>query len=90
MSVVFIILVMANLFGKSGNIIIGSGIRGYGDTRWMLFTQIMGTVGVVLLASLFVFVLKLGMLGVFAAVLADEAMRTGINAIRFMRIKFEK
>ena len=90
MSVVFIILVMANLFGKSGNIIIGSGIRGFGDTRWMLFTQVMGTIGVILLASLFVFVLKLGMLGVFAAVLADEAMRTGINAIRFMRIRFEK
>ena len=88
MSVVFIILVMANLFGKSGNIIIGSGIRGSGDTRWMLFTQILGTVSVVLLACLFVFVLKFGMLGVFAAVIVDELSRAGINAIRFIKVKF--
>lgn len=88
MSVIYIILVAANLFGKSGNIIIGSGIRGYGDTRWMLFTQTMGTFGVVGLAALFVFVFKLGMLGVFIAVLCDEALRAIINYIRFSKIKF--
>ena len=88
MSVIFIILVAANLFGKSGNIIVGNGIRGYGDTKWMLFTQILGTVGVVSLAALFVFVFKMGMLGVFVAVLCDEALRAIINFIRFLRIKF--
>ena len=88
MSVLFIILVAANLFSKSGNVIVGSGIRGYGDTKWMLFTQILGTVGVVALAAFFVFVLKLGMLGVFIAVMCDEGLRAVINSIRFMRIKF--
>lgn len=88
MSVVYIILVAANLFGKSTNIIVGNGIRGYGDTKWMLFTQIMGTAGVVGMAALCVFVLKLGMLGVFIAVLCDEAIRAVINAIRFLRIRF--
>ncbi|MBQ2601584.1 MAG: MATE family efflux transporter, partial [Treponema sp.] len=88
MSVIYIILVAANLFGKSGNMIIGSGIRGYGDTRWMLFTQIIGTIGVVGMASLCVFVFKLGMLGVFIAVLCDEAIRMVINFIRFLKIKF--
>ena len=88
MSVIFIILVAVNLFGKSGNIIVGSGIRGYGDTKWMLFTQILGTVGVVALAALFVFVFKLGMLGVFIAVMCDEGLRAVINSIRFMKIKF--
>ena len=88
MSVIFIILVAVNLFGKSGNIVIGSGIRGYGDTKWMLFTQVLGTVGVVGLASLFVFVFKLGILGVFIAVLVDEASRAVINFIRFSKIKF--
>ena len=88
MSVIFIILVAANLFGKSGNIIIGNGIRGYGDTKWMLFTQILGTVGVVAHAALFVFVFKMGMLGVFVAVLCDEAIRAVINFIRFLKIKF--
>lgn len=88
MSVIYIILVAANLFGKSGNIIIGNGIRGYGDTKWMFFTQALGTVGVVALACLCVFVFKLGMLGVFIAVLCDEAIRAVINFIRFLRIKF--
>ena len=88
MSVIYIILVAINLFGKSGNIVIGSGIRGYGDTRWMLFTQLLGTVGVVSLSALFVFVFKFGILGVFIAVLCDEALRAIINFVRFLRIKF--
>ncbi len=88
MSVVFVIIVAANLFGKSGNIILGSGIRGYGDTKWMLFTQGLGTVGVVAIAALCVFVFKLGMLGVFIAVLCDEGSRALINFVRFSRIKF--
>jgi Na+-driven multidrug efflux pump len=88
MSVVYIILVAVNLFGKSGNIIFGNGIRGYGDTKWMLFTQILGTFSVVGLAALFVFVFKLGMLGVFIAVLCDEGSRALINFARFSRIKF--
>ena len=88
MSVIYIILVTANLFGKSGNIIIGNGTHGYGDTKWMFFTQVLGTVGVVGLAFLCVFVFKLGMLGVFIAVLCDEAIRAVINFIRFLRIKF--
>ena len=88
MSVIFIILVAVNLFGKSGNIIIGNGIRGYGDTKWMFFTQILGTVGVIGLSCLCVFVFKLGMLGVFIAVLCDEAVRAVINFVRFLKIKF--
>jgi len=88
MSVIYIILVAVNLFGKSGNIIVGNGIRGYGNTKWMLFTQIFGTVMVVSLAALCVFVFKLGIIGVFIAVLCDEAIRAVINFIRFMRIKF--
>ena len=88
MSVIYIILVAVNLFGKSGNIVVGSGIRGYGDTKWMLITQALGTFGIITLSSLFVFVFKLGILGVFCAVLCDEAIRAVINFIRFLRIKF--
>ena len=88
MSVIFVILVAVNLFGKSTNIVVGNGIRGYGDTKWMMFTQIMGTVGVVGLAALCVFVFKMGMLGVFVAVLCDEAVRALINFVRFLKIRF--
>lgn len=88
MSVIYIILVAANLFGKSTNIVVGNGIRGYGDTKWMMFTQVMGTFGVVGIAALCVFVFKLGMLGVFVAVLCDEAVRALINFVRFLKIRF--
>lgn len=88
MSVIFLLLVMFNLFGKSGNIIIGNGIRGYGDTKWMLITQSIGTVGVVAIAAVFVYVLHLGLLGVFVAVVLDEALRAIVNTFRFFRIKF--
>ena len=87
-TVLYLILVAVNLFGKSTNIIAGNGIRGYGDTRWMLFTQIFGTVDVVAVAALCVFALKWGMPGVFIAVLFDEAVRGLINYIRYRKIKF--
>ncbi len=87
-SVLYIILVAANLFGKSTNIIAGSGIRGYGNTKWMLITQAFGTVDVVLIALLCVFVFKLGMLGVFIAVLCDEAFRAVVNFVKYKKIKF--
>lgn len=79
---VYLMLVCLNLYGKSGNIIIGSGIRGSGNTRWMFFTQIFGTFFVIGCACLFVFVLGLGMIGVFLAVIADEAVRAVINLFK--------
>jgi len=88
MSVMFIIMAAGNQFGKAGNIVIGNGIRGFGDTKWMLITQIFGTVEVIALAALFVFVFKWGILGVFIAVIYDEAFRAVINSIRFLKIKF--
>ena len=88
MSVIYIILVAVNLFGKSANIIVGNGIRGYGDTKWMLATQILGTIDVIGISLLFVNVLKWGMPGVFVAILFDEALRGIINFIRYRRIVF--
>jgi len=88
MSVIFVILVMFNLFGKSGNIVIGGGIRGYGDTRWMLITQIVGTFSVVGMSALFVFVFKWGILGVFLAVIFDEGFRAIVNSVRFLKVRF--
>ena len=85
-SAIFLFMIGLNLFSKSGNIIIGNGIRGSGDTRWMFFTQIFGTVFVVGMACLFVFKMKLGIAGVFLAVMADEAVRFGINFVRYSKI----
>lgn len=86
-SVMYLILVAINMFSKSTNIIIGSAIRGSGNTIWMLFTQCIGTVGVVAMASLFVYVFHWGMTGVFVAVLTDEGFRAGINLVKFLKIR---
>lgn len=83
---IYLILVSFNLFSKAGNIIVGSAIRGTGNTKWMLYTQIFGTVFVVALAYLFVFIFKLGILGVFLAVMTDEAIRAVINLMKYLRI----
>lgn len=83
---VYLIMVCVNLFGKAANIIVGSGIKGNGDTKWMLYTQIFGTVLVVSSACLFVYVFKLGIIGVFMAVIVDEAVRALINLGKFLRI----
>ena len=53
--------------------------------------MIQGLIGLVigaLIAALCVYVFKLGILGVFIAVLVDEASRALINFVRFSRIRF--
>lgn len=82
----YLIFMCLNLYGKSGNIIIGNGIRGSGDTRWMFMVQAFGTFFVIGCAALFVFVFKLGIVGVFLAVIADELVRAIINLLHYMHI----
>lgn len=83
---IYLILVCLNLYGKSGNIVIGSGIRGSGDTVWMLCTQLLGTVLVVAFACIFVYLFDFGIIGVFFAVILDEGIRAIINLFKFNRI----
>lgn len=85
----YLALVCVNLFSKSTNVIMGSGIKGYGDTRWMFYTQIFGTVFIISVASLFILVLKWGMLGAIVAVLLDEFVRALINSGKFLKIKMD-
>lgn len=83
---IYLILVCVNLFGKSANIIIGNGIRGSGNTKWMFYTQIFGTCFIIIVACIFVYVFKLGIAGVFLAVIVDELVRSGINFGKLFRI----
>ncbi|MCR5252199.1 MAG: MATE family efflux transporter [Treponema sp.] len=85
-SSIYLLMIAINLFSKSGNIIIGNCIRGSGNTRWMFMTQIFGTVFVICMACIFVFAFKMGITGVFLAVLTDEAVRAVINYIRYRKI----
>lgn len=85
---IYLFCVSFNLFGKSGNIIVGSSIRGFGNTKWMFFTQTCGTVLLIGVACLLVFGFHMGMLGVYLAIIADEGIRALVNTGKYMRIKF--
>ncbi len=71
------------LFPRAANIIFGGNIRGMGDTRWMLTTQLFGTVFVVASAWVLIFRLNQGIMGLFLAVLLDEIVRAFLNGWRF-------
>lgn len=84
-AVLYLIIASINFFPRSANILLGSGIRGYGDTKWMMKTQIMGTIQIIIYALLFVIVLDLGITGVFMATLLDETVRAVINYTRYRK-----
>lgn len=83
---IYLLIIGINLFSKSANIIVGNAIRGSGNTKWMLYTQIFGTVWIVCVAAFFVYVCDFGILGVFLAVLVDEAVRAVINFMKYLSI----
>lgn len=82
----YLVLMCCNLYGKSGNIILGNAIRGSGNTRWMLCTQIFGTIFISGCAFVFVRILNWGIAGVYAAVITDELVRCGINFLKYRSI----
>lgn len=86
-SVPYLLFVPWIMFPKAINCVIGLCIRGLGDTRWMLYTQIFGTVFMVSCAYLLIFTAGLGLFGIFVALFADETIRGGLNLIHFLRCK---
>lgn len=79
----YFMIVAVTLFPRVLNIIMGHGIRGMGDTKWMMYTQIFGTILIVTLSYFLIFVFKMGLMGIFIAFLIDETARGLINMYRF-------
>lgn len=71
------------LFPKAVNNVIGLCIRGMGDTRWMLYTQIFGSIFMITAGYLLILHTGMGLTGIFVTLLADEALRGMANLIRF-------
>jgi putative MATE family efflux protein len=84
-SVPYLIFVTWVLFPKAVNNVIGLCIRGMGDTRWMLYTQIFGTVFMIGAGYWLILGSGLGLKGIFITLLADEALRGVANLLRFSR-----
>jgi putative MATE family efflux protein len=81
----FLIITAFTMIPRAINIISGNGIRGYGDTVWMLATQIFGILFVLSLSYTLMFPLELGMYGLFIGMFADETVRGVVNTTRFYR-----
>ena len=83
----YLFVVCIDLFPKSGNIIYGSGIKGYGEPSWMLKTQIFGTIFVVAVSSVVVMKFHMGIIAIFVVVVIDESLRFILNAGKLRRIR---
>ena len=84
-SVPFLRFVSWILFPKAINNVIGLCIRGTGDTRWMLFTQIFGTLFMIAGGYWFILGSDFGLLGIFITLLLDEFLRSIANLLRFLQ-----
>lgn len=67
------------------NVIMGHAIRGTGDTKWMLYSQIFGTFFVVGVSFFMIFHFSWGLVGVVIAMTMDEGLRGGVNFMRFLK-----
>ncbi|NLY89689.1 MAG: MATE family efflux transporter [Firmicutes bacterium] len=68
---------------QSSNIVSGHAIRATGDTKWMLYSQIYGTIFVVGFSAYAIFYLEWGLLGLYLTTMFDELTRGIINFLRF-------
>lgn len=67
------------------NILMGHAIRATGDTKWMLCSQIFGTLFVIGLSSVMIFGFSMGLLGMYLIMILDELIRGGVNYLRFTK-----
>ena len=83
----YLLIVGIDLFPKSGNIIFGSGIKGYGQPAWMLKTQLFGTFFIIVMSSIMVLGFHLGILELFGLVVVDETLRFILNNGKLRKIR---
>lgn len=86
----YLFVVGIDLFPKSGNIIFGSGIKGYGEPSWMLKTQLFGTFFVIAASSVLVMVFHRGIIEIFILVVVDESLRLILNGGKLRRIRHKE
>ncbi|MCR5650390.1 MAG: MATE family efflux transporter [Lachnospiraceae bacterium] len=86
----YLLVVGVDLFPKSGNIIFGSGIKGFGRPGWMLKTQILGTVFIITFSTVMVLVFHMGIIEIFCLVVVDETLRFLLNNWKLKSIRKTK
>lgn len=79
----FMMFTGAILILKSINVMVGSAIRAYSDTKWMLYSQMIGSIFVVTFSFLLVKAFGLGIAAIYLTLFSDELIRAILNFIRF-------
>ncbi len=80
----FMILIM---FPKAMNVINGQSIKGLGDTKWAMNTQIFGTIYILVVAFVLAINFKLAIIGVLLAIAMDEITRGIFNFYKLIVIE---
>jgi putative MATE family efflux protein len=80
-------VISVTIFPVAVNVVIGNAIRGMKDTKWMFYTQSIGTCFTICVSALMIFVFHLNLLGIFLTILFDESFRAVLNFIRFYKGK---
>ena len=83
--VIFLEWIGIIMFGQSMNVICGNAIRANGNTRWMLLSQILGSILVISVSYVLVKILRMNMIAVYFTLFLDEALRGGINFIYYQK-----
>ncbi len=87
-SVFYFILVCVAIFPKSLCVQVGTGIRAFGDAKWMLFTQVVGTFFVIASAYTLVYVFKMDIFAVYLTIFLDEILRSAWNAFHLKTARY--
>jgi putative MATE family efflux protein len=78
-------IIAINVFPVSVNVVIGNAIRGMKDTKWMFYTQTFGTIYIIAMSAVLLYILHFKLAGVFLAIMTDETIRAGLNFYRFYK-----
>jgi len=86
----YLVLILAVItFAQISQLIISGALRGAGDAKYVAMVALL-TIGILRpgLAWLFAFPLELGLIGIWFAFLADQAVRLLLNYTRFAKAKW--
>ncbi|AEE16702.1 MATE family efflux transporter [Treponema brennaborense] len=73
------------MFSQSVNIICGSAIRANGNTKWMLCSQLFGSILITGFAWLCVERFHFGMLSIYVTIFLDETIRGAVNFVYYRK-----
>ena len=86
---VFLIMIGVIMIPQSMNVICGNAIRVNGDTKWMLFSQIFGSILVISVSWFLVEKIHMNMMAIYITLFLDEAVRGAINFL-YYRARYGK